>query len=250
MSAILALDIGNTSTKIAIFEKDKLLKVTRLETHPLKTKEHYIDTIQSFIAGHEIKGGILSSVVPSHTNVFASAIQDLTGSAPLVINYRSKTGITIAVDNPESLGSDRISNAVAAYEEAKGAAIVIDLGTTTTTTVVDDKGNLIGGTILPGIGMMMICLKEKTGRLPHVIPAKPLSPLGNNTKNSIISGVVYGTAGAIERLIEEMQRQRGGFRPILTGGYASLVKDFLRVEYSYDPHLTLRGLNLIYERNC
>ncbi len=245
---LLAIDIGNSNIKIGLFDEAGL-KTRSTATHPLRERGFYEELLRGFLQGGGPAGGVLSSVVPSHSDLFSGLLSSLTGAPPLVVTHSLDTGLVLDVEEPGALGPDRIANAAAAYEMIRGRVAVVDLGTATTITLVDRGGRLLGGAILPGLELMCSSLSAATGRLPAVRPVPPAGPLGRETKSSIISGVVYGTAGAVERLLGEMASLTGEFVTVVTGGNGRLIRGVLRRESLFVPELTLTGLRLIYERN-
>jgi len=245
---ILAIDIGNSNINAGLFKGDRL-RTLRFRTGPLRDRAFYEGALQEFLGGDRPEGGVLSSVVPSHDRVFFDILAALTGGAPVVVNHSIDTGLVFDVAEPAGIGADRIANAVAACSMTEGSAVVVDLGTATTVTVVAGDRRLLGGVIMPGVEMMCIALNEQTGKLPLVRPAPSSGPLGKDTKSSIISGVVYGTAGAVDRVLEEMAVVLGEFTAVLTGGNAHLIDGLLKSEHIHIPELTLSGLRIIFERN-
>ncbi|NOZ24828.1 MAG: type III pantothenate kinase [Nitrospirae bacterium] len=245
---VLAVDIGNSSVTVGLFGEDGL-ETFRLDTHPLRDRAFYESALRAFTGGRRPDGSVLSSVVPSHDRVFFEVLSALSGDAPVVVSPFIDTGLVFDVSEPESIGADRIANAVAACSTMAGPLVIVDLGTATTFTVVSGDRRFLGGAIMPGIEMMCVALNSTTGKLPLVKPAAVPGPLGKDTKSSIISGVVYGTAGAVERVLEETALALGDFATVLTGGNAALIDGLLRREHLHMPELTLDGLRIIFERN-
>ncbi|NOY39035.1 MAG: type III pantothenate kinase [Nitrospirae bacterium] len=245
---ILTIDIGNSNINIGLF-RDDTIRTVSLSTRPLKDRAFYEGVLREFLGDDQPAGGVLSSVVPSHDGLFYELLKTFSGEDPVVVNHSINTGLIFDVAEPESIGADRIANAVAACSRINGSIVVVDLGTATTITVVDREKRLSGGVIMPGVEMMCVALNRQTGKLPLARPASLTGPLGKDTKSSIISGVVYGTAGAVDRLLDEISVVQGEFIAVLTGGNAPLIKGLLKREYIYIPELTLTGLRIIYERN-
>ena len=246
---VLAVDIGNSSVSVGLFGKGGELRTLRIDTRPIRERAFYEAALREFLGGDRPAGAVLSSVVPSLDGVFSDVTADLTGSRPVVVSHAVDTGLVFDVAEPEGIGADRIANAVAACSTIGGDVVVVDLGSATTFTVVAGGCRLLGGVIMPGIGMMCVALERQTGKLPLVRPAAPAGPLGKDTKSSIISGVVYGTAGAVDRVLDELSAVLGDFTAVITGGNAALVDALLRREHLHVPELTLTGLRIIFERN-
>jgi len=178
-------------------------------------------------------------------------LKTLTSSKPLVVRWRLATGLQFAVPHPEKLGSDRIANAVAAYEAYKSPVAAVDFGTASTITVVGRDACYIGGSILPGVRLMNASLAKGTSRLREASLLSPESALGADTAHCIRSGLFYGTAGAVERILCEIEKEKGfKMKVVVTGGFSGLISGFLQRKHDLRPHLTLEGLKLIYMRNA
>ncbi|RMG74672.1 MAG: type III pantothenate kinase [Nitrospirae bacterium] len=248
MKGRLCVDIGNTTIKIGFFISDEL-RTASLKTDLKSGREDIKSALQELIKNEPTEGAIISSVVTELTEAIVDAIEEFTGLRPILLDYRTDTGLRINLNKPETLGPDRIANAVAAYELYRENVLVVDFGTATTTTVVTEEAELIGGHIMPGVETMLKSLSERTSRLPGLEPERPSLPLGRDTKSSIMSGVIYGTAGAVRRLRDEVEREIGSCSVVITGGMAWVVRDFLDFPYTLVPMLTLKGLNKILDRS-
>lgn len=246
--AFIAIDIGNTDTKVALIDRE-IKAVLRLNTKKELDLDSCISLVKERFGISNFDGGIISSVVPEKTGFYYNLISSLSTTQPFVLDHNTYTGLKIRLRNPETLGSDRIANAVGAYSITCGKTVVVDFGTATTTTAVNDKGEIIYGTIMPGVDMMFQVLHEKTSKLPLLKIYDQIEGIGRDTKSSIISGIVYGTAGAVERILEQMGKELGRFSTVITGGVALSMKRYLRVDCLFVEDLTLRGLKIIFERN-
>jgi len=252
---LIATDIGNSSITIGYF-LDTGLIIQRIPTHPLQKVDEYRQLLLSFMKEKNIAksvcNGIISSVVPGHTEVFREVLEGLSekGKADVLVVTSAVAGIEFRIPDPEQLGSDRIANAAAAFALFKRPVAVIDFGSATTITVVDRQGCYIGGSIMPGIGLMNESLGTKTSKLKKVELKKPGSVLGRDTAGCILTGLLIGTAGAVERIIEEMETETGLiFNTILTGGHCMLIENFVRRAHMVKPDLTLEGLKILHEKN-
>jgi type III pantothenate kinase len=245
---VLAIDIGNTNIKVALF-KERLLRKKTVPTNPIKKTYHYRDVLREFLGDENPVGGVLASVVPPFNSIFLPIVESMTGNPPLLVSHTVKTGLCFDSKALKDMGADRMANAVAAYDMVRDNVAAVDCGTATTVTVVDSERNVRGGFIVPGMDMMCTSLKEHTGKLPHVRLSPPSGVMGKETRNGIISGILYGTAGAVERIYDEITSELGSCVMVLTGGSAALIKDLLRKECIPAPELTLTGLKLIFERN-
>ncbi|KJU83600.1 Bordetella pertussis Bvg accessory factor [Candidatus Magnetobacterium bavaricum] len=244
----LVADIGNTRTKLGLFHMGGLKRNMTL-TDIRK------DVIEGLVGSDDIEAVVISSVVPSSTRRLIDALRELTPLSPLLITHTSDTGLTLAVEHPQRLGTDRIVVAAYAWHYFGAAVAVVDLGTVTTLSVVDNGGRFLGGALIPGVGMMLDSLNQRTALLPHVGAealaelAKDLLPIGNNTHKAIASGTILATVGAIRHIIGEAQISLGySVKTVLTGGNCPLVVPFLNGPDLVDSNLSLKGLNYIYER--
>ncbi len=244
---VLAIDIGNTHTVLGIFAGDELRTFRRLASNVARTGDELSVLVDALCREHNDRlraSGrvVISSVVPALTDEFAAMARLLYRAEPLVVSHETPAGIRIEMPDPASLGADRIANA-AAVADGPLPAIVVDLGTATTFDVIATRARYLGGAIAPGIRTSADELFRRAAQLAKVTICKPRSPLGRTTKESIQSGVYYGAAGAIDRVVEELQRRLGRrARVIATGGLAPLVAEDCTTVQEVDEALTLRGL--------
>ena len=259
---ILTLDIGNTNIKTALFDGNEMVKYWRLSTSITNTSDEYGITIMNLfrhegIDPKQVEGIVMSSVVPTVNFTIEHMCQNYFGISPMVIGPGVKTGINIRYENPRELGSDRIANAVAAFEEYGGdrPVIFIDFGTATTFGVVAKDGNadsgaFLGGAIFPGIKLASEALTSGTAKLPRFALAKPEHVIGRTTLTNLQSGMFHGYVGMVTNLVKRMKQELGGEALVVaTGGMAVLIAEESKVIDKLDGLLTLKGLRLIYERN-
>jgi type III pantothenate kinase len=246
---VLAIDIGNTSISVGLFVGWDL-RAFKLNSHPPQTHEEYARTIRGMLGGGgPPRGAVICSVVPGLTQALARAAKLVTGRDPLLVDHRSAHGLSLEVDAPEEVGADRLAGCAAAASLFGAPAAVVSFGTATTVTFVGAGNSFKGGAILPGPALMAKALSSETARLPRVPLAPALTPLGRNTAASILSGIIYGTAGAVERIIAEGEALEGEvYKVVVTGGALDHVLPALRRADHVEPSLALRGLRLIYER--
>ena len=258
---ILTLDIGNTNIKTALFDGDEMVNYWRLSTSITNTSDEYGITIMNLFqhAGRnpkDVEGIVMSSVVPTVNFTIEHMCQNYFGITPMVIGPGVKTGINIRYENPRELGSDRIANAVAAYDEYGGdkPVIFIDFGTATTFGVVEREKNgtgaFLGGAIFPGIKLASEALTSGTAKLPRFALAKPENVIGRTTLTNLQSGMFHGYGGRVSNVGKRMKAELGGDALVVaTGGMAVLLAEETKVIDKLDGLLTLKGLRLIYERN-
>ena len=258
---ILTLDIGNTNIKTALFDDGEMVNYWRLSTSITNTSDEYGITIMNLFqhAGRDpkdVEGIVMSSVVPTVNFTIEHMCQNYFGITPMVIGPGVKTGINIRYENPRELGSDRIANAVAAYDEYGGdkPVIFIDFGTATTFGVVEREKNgtgaFLGGAIFPGIKLASEALTSGTAKLPRFALAKPENVIGRTTLTNLQSGMFHGYVGMVSNVVKRMKAELGGDALVVaTGGMAVLLAEETKVIDKLDGLLTLKGLRLIYERN-
>lgn len=252
---ILAIDMGNTNIVIGAIDSGKTCFVERITTNHLKTGMEYAINIKNIldiyqISPSQIEGAILSSVVPPLNAALSSAINKIFGFRPLLVGAGMKTGINILMDNPKTVGSDMIVDAVAAVNEYSCPLIIIDMGTATTMSVVDQSGNYIGGVILPGLKVSLDTLSSKTAQLPSISIDIPKKVIGKNTIDCMRSGIMYGNAGMIDGILERMEAELGSFATVIaTGGLSRFIAPLCRHKIIYDEALLLKGLWILYQKN-
>ena len=162
-----------------------------------------------------------------------------------------KTGLNILMDNPKTVGSDMIVDAVAAIHEYPKPIIVIDMGTATTMSVVDKNGNYIGGVILPGLKVSLDSLSGKTAQLPYISLSTPDKVIGKNTIDCMRSGIIYGNAAQLDGIMDRMEAELGEkASAVATGGLAKFIAPLCRHQIVYDDALLLKGLLILYRKNA
>lgn len=249
---LLAIDIGNTSTAIGIFDGKDLIADFRIASAGnLTTDEAGLFVTSLF--NHHIKPDVakinrvtLCSVVPRLTDVYSKMSEKYLRCNPLVISAALKLPIKIDYPKPREIGADRLANSVAGYDRYPEAQIIVDLGTATTFDVVSGEGAYIGGVIAPGPITAGANLAQKAARLFEVRPQKPKSPVGKSTAEAIRSGLYWGTIGQIDYIIDRIFEVLGGkVRVLATGGEADIFTADSRYLDEYIPTLTIEGIRLI-----
>ncbi len=252
---LLAIDIGNAVITIGGFEGQALRFKTRVAADRAKTEDEYAAGLLGVLLMHgvcreAVEGAVISSVVPPLTPVLKKAIGFLFDVQPLVVGPGVKTGIGIRCDDPASVGADLIAACVAAHTIYTSPALVVDMGLATNLSVMDEKGNFIGVSILPGVMMGLCALAGETAQLPYVSLEAPRSVIGKNTADCMKSGVIFGNASMIDGMIERICAETGRALPvILTGEYAPVILPHLSHAVTHDEDLVLKGLAVLYRKN-
>ena len=252
---ILAIDMGNTNIVIGGIDDEKTYFVERVTTNHGKTDVEYAVNIKSILEIHNISvsaisGAILSSVVTPLNSTILSAVKKICGFEPMLVGSGMKTGLNIIMDNPKTVGSDMIVDAVAAIREYPCPIIIIDMGTATTMSVVDCKGNYIGGVILPGLKVSLDSLSGKAAQLPYISLGMPDKVIGKNTIDCMRSGIMYGSAAMLDGIIDLMEQELKATPSLVaTGGLAKIVTPLCRHSIAYEDDLLLKGLLILYNKN-
>lgn len=252
---LLTIDVGNTNIAFGLYQKKELIIHWRMETDKERTEDEYAVLLKGLLSLHDlkfedIKDVVISCVVPPLFPIIENLCRKYFSVVPLAIGPGIKTGIPILYDNPKEVGADRIVNAVAAYEKYGGPLIVVDFGTATTFDAVSQKGEYLGGVITPGIGISMEALFEKTAKLPKVELVMPNTVIGRDTVSSMQSGAIYGYAGLVDRIVEEMKKELGEkVYVVATGGLVELIAPQSKTIKEVNPFITLEGLRIIFEKN-
>ena len=247
---LLAIDIGNTNISIGVFENKSLIKNFRVNSDVNLAEEFYKTKLQELLSDFKITSCVIASVVEELTPKIKKVIDKLFEVNSLVINQNLDLGINLKVTEPHKVGADRIVNACFAAKHYPKPTIIVDIGSAITFDIVDKSGDFIGGVIMAGLKMQLNALYHKTSKLPEIEIKSVKKAIGNNTKNAILSGVVRGTACAIEGLISQCEKELGEKAYIVaTGGDAKLVAEYLERQFDEtNPILTLKGLCFLKEK--
>ncbi len=252
---LLALDVGNTNITIGVFDGEKLLRTLRVTTKLPRTSDEYGILFKSLLRENDIdpdqvNATIVSSVVPAVMYSLRNGLYKYFHVEPLIVEPGIKTGIRIVTDHPAQIGSDRIVDAVGAYEKYGGPVLVLDFGTATTYDLVDDKGQFVSVIIAPGIRTSGKALWQDAAKLPEIEIKKPKSILAKETISSMQAGLVYGQIGQTEYIIKKVREESGfdNLKVVATGGLGAMIAAETTAIDIYDANLTLDGMRLIYEK--
>lgn len=251
---ILAIDVGNTNIVLGVMKNEKIVFSGRLSTNINETDEEYAMKIHSFLRLHnlfDIEGAIISSVVPALVGTLKKAVKLITGVNALVVGPGIKTGLSIEIDDPATLGADLVVGAVAAKEKYPHPTIIFDLGTATTGTVINAKGACIGGMIAAGVKSSINALSTGTAQLPQISITAPTKVIGTNTVDCMKSGAVIGAAVMLDGFVDRFEKELGQKATIVvTGGLGKSIVKNCTHEMIIDENLLLDGLRIIYYKNC
>jgi type III pantothenate kinase len=251
---LLAIDVGNTQIVIGLFREADLLDHWRIATVADRTSDELALLVRQFLGWHgfspeELTGIAVSSVVPRLTAALREMVDRYFRFSPLIMEPGVRTGMPILYENPKEVGADRIANAVAAYDLYGGPSIIVDFGTATTLDAVSEKGEYLGGSIIPGIEISMDALFGRAAGLRKVELVPPKNIIGKSTAESIQSGAIHGFTGQVDHLVRCFEAELGASTVIATGGLATLIAPLSSTIQHLEPWLTLFGLRLVFERN-
>lgn len=245
--SLLLLDIGNTNTHLGLANASRVLRHQDIPTTAWFDGSA-VRRLRRFAGGSVVGGAAICSVVPRATPAAARALSRLWKVRSLRLTSATVRGVGIDYPHPETIGPDRLANAVAVRHRFGAPAVVVDFGTAVTFDVVDQRGNYSGGIIAPGIAAMTDYLHERTALLPRIRIREVCAVIGRNTEQAMLIGAVHGYRGLIRELLRELREELKCPRlPVVaTGGYARLMAARLPEITAVEPLLTLEGLRLIW----
>lgn len=265
---LLVIDVGNTQTVIGLYDQDSdvepadrvadsdLLDHWRIATNVERTADEYALLFQEFLGFHgfgwteDVSGFAVCSSVPRVTGALRRFSERYLGYDALVVEPGVKTGMPILYDNPREVGSDRIADAVAAWDLYGGPTIVVDFGTATTFEAISAKGEYLGGAIFPGIDISLDALFGRAAALRRVELIEPPNVIGRSTVESMQSGAVYGYTAVVDGMVQRFQRELDQPTTVVaTGGLSGLIAPLSETIQYHEPWLTLHGLRVIHEKN-
>ena len=245
---LLLFDIGNTNTHVGLANHRRV--VTQAD---IPTANWFNGTaaklVKRFVGRARLDGAALCSVVPRATPHVRKTIRRLWNLNAFELTRKTLCGVGIDYPKPETIGEDRLANAVAARERFGAPVVVVDFGTAVTFDVVNRAGNYAGGVIAPGLAAMTDYLHEKTALLPRIKIREVKTAIGRSTGEAMLIGAVHGYRGLVRELIAELKRElKVKHLPVVaTGGYAHLIASKLPEISAVKPNLTLEGLRLVWE---
>ena len=252
---LVAIDVGNTNITIGIYKENQLIANYRMTTKIKRTSDEYGFMLSNFLenAGiglNEVEDVIISSVVPKIMHSFKNGIVKFLNVEPMIVGPGIKTGISVQLENPRSVGSDRIADCAGAFHEYGGPVLVVDFGTATTYDYVDEKGNFKAGAIGVGIESGANALWGQTAQLPEIEIKRPQSILAKNTQTEMQAGIFYQFLGGFELTVKQFRKElKTNFKVIATGGLGRIICNYTDLIDVYDPNLIFKGLKVIYNKN-
>lgn len=244
---LLLVDVGNTHTHVGWATRDRILRRIELPTGAWEADEAEM-RLSRWVGKARPQGAVLASVVPRVTSRVRAAVWRHWKLRPLELNARTLRGLPIDYPRPETIGADRLANAVAARHWFGAPVVVVDFGTAVTFDVVDPRGCYIGGIIAPGLAAMTEYLHERTALLPRIRLRPCDRVVGRSTEEAMLAGTFYGYPGLVEALLRQIRKELGvrRLKVIATGGYAALMAERIPQIQQVCPDLTLEGLRLTW----
>jgi len=252
---LLCVDIGNTNIALGVYEGNTLGPRWRVATDHERMPDEYGIQLLGLLAHAGLSpkflnGAIIASVVPPLTERWMQVFERYLAIDALIVDSKLDTGIKILYEEPQSIGADRIVDAVAAFQQYGGPACIVDFGTATTFDAITKNGEYLGGAITPGIQIAAEALFHRTAKLPRVELAPPPFAIGRNTTHAMQSGLLFGYVALVEGMVKRFRQEMGEeMKVIATGGLAELVSKETKIIQFVAPWLTLDGLKIIYDKN-
>lgn len=240
---LLAIDIGNTNINLGLFRGGYIVKKFFIPTQ----QKSYKPKLKKIFSRFKIDDVIICSVVPNATGILAGELKIFFNGKPCILGEKNKVPIKNLYRDPSQVGQDRLVNAYAAVMLYGVPAIVVDFGTAITFDAISKRAEYLGGMILPGLAVSLDALSKKTALLPKVTLKVPKELIGKDTKNSMLSGIVFGFSVLADGLVIKLKEKAGGEAVIIgTGGDVDLIRNYCRQFDAFDKDLTLKGLYLVY----
>ncbi|MGH7652326.1 MAG: type III pantothenate kinase [Gemmatimonadaceae bacterium] len=252
---IAVFDVGNSEITIGIFDDSELTSHWRLTTGAPRTADELAILIRSITGdatgvSESITGSAVCSVVPAITPMLVEACAMCFGRKPVIVDARAKLPVKLDVEEPFTVGADRIANTLAASRIHLRDAIVVDLGTATTYDCITADGTFLGGVIQPGVMISADTLFRRTAQLPETDIVPPKRVIARRTDECIRAGVLYGAVDSIDGIVRRIKREwPNATKPLVlaTGGMADAIKPYSTELEVVDPFLTLKGIRIGYE---
>jgi type III pantothenate kinase len=248
---LLAVDIGNTNIKMALFKGERAFSVRRLVTDKKYSANQYARKLKRLFKSAQVKDTeaiVICSVVPKLTPVLKKALFLVFNKKPLILGRDIIAPIKNLYRKPKQVGQDRLVNALAAVNKYGAPVIVVDFGTALTFDLVSAKGGYLGGIIVPGMELSLQALINKAELLPEIALSKPHTLLGRETVSSMKSGIVYGYGFLVEGILQQLKKRlKTKCQVVATGGEASLMRHYAKSINKIDENLTLEGLKVAFQ---
>lgn len=243
---IICIDAGNSTISVAVYKTCKANKPLTLISLPHDTPNllSRIKTVfDKYALPHKSTTVLLCSVIAKKDKPLRALLQTYSFKEVIEVSHRTAGMLDFDVKHPDKVGADRIAVAVAISSTTSTNSCIVDFGTATTISVLLQGKRFAGGAILPGLQTMANSLSDATARLPLVKLTSPQTALGTDTTSAITSGIIYGTAGAVERIISEIEQEiNSPVQVFITGGNAKYIHPVLHKKHTWIPDLIFKGM--------
>lgn len=254
---ILTLDVGNTNIVLSVYNDDVMLFSSRIFTVSNKMEDEYAIDFLNILnlnkcSKYGFKGAIISTVVPQLKSILKKAVERVFNCNVMIVSCELKTGLNIQINNPSTLGSDRICDAVAVKNLYSLPAVICDLGTATTISAIDKHANFLGGSIFPGVNSSLKTLSNVTAQLPHIdLRENCTEVIGKDTVSAMHSGVIFGMASFMDGMAQRYKEILGNDTILVaTGGLSDLIVPHCKEKFISNKNLVSDGLYMIYKINA
>ena len=246
---ILIGDIGNTLTKLCLFDESSvIIKEYNIETDKIIKKKNLIKFFKPILSRNIEKKILFSSVVPKAYQKISEFLKVKKYQVYEIKKLSLKNLIKIKINKYNQLGSDRIANAIGAQSLYKKNCLIIDFGTATTFDIVRIPGVYEGGVIAPGVKLSILNLNRFTASLPVFNLEVNSKTYGKNTKEALNAGFLWGYQGLINNIVKKIKTSFNcTFKIILTGGYSKIFSKFINNNSTIEPNITVKGVMYIYK---
>lgn len=253
---LLAIDVGNTNSKFALFDGDRIVAQYRLRTESKRTADEYAAWLTQLMGLRSvnpaaIEGAILASTVPAVNMNIRRLCETYFNTKLLIVGEPDcDLGIKVLIDRPQDAGPDRLVGIIGGYKRHGGPLVTVDFGSATTFDISDKDGNFVGGVISPGVEFTIEAFYLMTARLPRIRVEKPAKVIGKATVPAMQSGIFWGYVGLIESLIKRIKAEYGEpMKVVATGGLASVFESEVHLFDVIEPDLMYLGLLEVWRRN-
>lgn len=257
-NVLLAVDIGNTETKLGIFRPTRdggdaagpgTIEATwRIRTQKNLTRDEYAMIFAQLLAlksidARDVGRFVLASVVPNINREFMAAARSFFNVEPLLFRPAEQQIMRISTERPGEVGGDLVAAAIAARLRRGAPVIVVTYGTATTIAAVDAGGAYAGVAIAPGIHIALDALVSRAAKLPQIALAAPPAAIGRNTVTAVQSGVIFGAVAQVEGMVSRFRAELQAQAPVVaTGGLSEIIAAQTDVINEAVPTLVLEGL--------
>lgn len=252
---LLAIDIGNTSIAIGVYEGESLEATFHIATDRENLADEFAMLMVALLRSHhiepeQVESAVLSSTVPPLVAVFEEVCRRYFEVEALVVGTGVKTGVRVLYDNPREVGPDRILHAVAALAKYEPPLVIVDMGTALVFDAVSRERDYLGGAIAPGMSIASEALFSRAAMLHRISIEDPVTVVGRNTVHSMQAGIYYGYAEMVRGMVRRFKEEIGDDATVIaTGGYAHLIADEAGCFDAMETDLNLEGLRLVHDIN-